>query len=233
MLRPAMTALAVLIVLTTAGCSGSSAEDGVSKGKDPAEVMALAKKTLDETSGVKIELSTTDLPDGIQGLTHAEGVGVHPPAFEGTITAEVSGVSVDVDVIATDGKVWIKFLTPGFTKANPADYGAPNPTDLMETSGGLSDLLVNTDNLKKGDEVRGGANNEEILTEYTGTVPASFVKSVIPSSSGDDFEATYTISSDGELRQAKLTGAFYPDSDHMTYTLDFDDYGTEKDISAP
>ncbi len=233
MLRPAMTALAVLIALTTAGCSGSSAEDGVSKGKDPAEVMALAKKTLDETSGVKIELSTTDLPDGIQGLTHAEGVGVHPPAFEGTITAEVSGVSVDVDVIATDGKVWIKFLTPGFTKANPADYGAPNPADLMETSGGLSDLLVNTDNLKKGDEVRGGANNEEILTEYTGTVPASFVKSVIPSSSGDDFDATYTISSDGELRQAKLTGAFYPDSDHMTYTLDFDDYGTEKDISAP
>ena len=56
---------------------------------------------------------------------------------------------------------------------------------------------------------------------------------MIPSSSGDDFDATYTISSDGELRQAKLTGAFYPDSDHMTYTLDFDDYGTEKDISAP
>ncbi len=195
--------------------------------------MALAKKTLDETSGVKIELSTKDLPDGIQGLTHAEGVGVHPPAFEGTITAEVSGVSVDVDVIATDGKVWIKFLTPGFTKADPADYGAPNPADLMETEGGLSDLLVNTDDLKKGDEVRGGANNEEILTEYTGTVPASFVKTVIPSSSGDDFDATYTISSDGELRQAKLTGAFYPDSDHMTYTLDFDDYGTEKDISAP
>jgi len=233
MLRPAMTAVAVLLALTTAGCSGSSAEDSVSKGKDPAEVMALAKKTLDETSGVKIELSTKDLPDGIQGLTHAEGVGVHPPGFEGTITAEVSGVSVDVDVIATDGKVWIKFLTPGFTRADPADYGAPNPADLMETSGGLSDLLVNTDNLKKGDEVRGGANNEEILTEYTGTVPASFVKSVIPSSSGDDFDATYTISSDGELRQAKLTGAFYPDSDHMTYTLDFDDYGTEKDISAP
>jgi lipoprotein LprG len=26
---------------------------------------------------------------------------------------------------------------------------------------------------------------------------------------------------------------FYPDSDEMTYTVGIDDYGTEKDISAP
>jgi len=196
-------------------------------------VMALAKKTLDETSGVKIELDTSDLPDGVQGISHAEGTGIHPPAFEGQITAEVSGLSVDVDVIATDGKVWIKYLTPIFTEADPADYGAPDPAQLMATEGGLSDLLVNTDDLEAGDEVRGGENNEEILTEYTGTVPASFVETVIPSASGDDFDATYTINADGEVRQATLTGEFYPDAGANTYTIDFSDYGTEKDISAP
>ena len=221
------------LALVASGCTGQKDDEGVSKGKNPDEVMALAKKTLDETSGVKIVLDTKDLPDGVQGLSHAEGIGIHPPAFEGKITVEVSGLSVDVDVIATDGKVWIKYLTPTFQQADPADYGAPDPADLMATEGGLSDLLVNTDNLEAGDTVRGGDNNEEVLTEYTGTVPASYVETVIPSASGDDFDATYTISADGELREAKLTGDFYPDAGENTYTLDFTDYGTEKDITAP
>ena len=234
--RRATASLAVAalsLALVASGCTGQKDDEGVSKDKNPDEVMALAKKTLDETSGVKIVLDTKDLPDGVQGLSHAEGTGIHPPAFEGTITVEVSGLSVDVDVIATDGKVWIKYLTPTFQKADPADYGAPDPADLMATEGGLSDLLVNTDNLEAGDTVRGGDNNEEVLTEYTGTVPASYVETVIPSASGDDFDATYTISADGELREAKLTGDFYPDAGENTYTLDFTDYGTEKDISAP
>ena len=122
---------------------------------------------------------------------------------------------------------------PTFQEADPADYGAPDPAELMATSGGLSDLLVNTDDLEKGEEVRGGENNEEILTEYTGTVPASFVETVIPSATGDAFDATYTISNDGELREATLTGEFYPDADELTYSITFDDYGTEKDIQAP
>ncbi|MET1060307.1 MAG: LppX_LprAFG lipoprotein [Nocardioides sp.] len=224
---------ALTLALVGSGCTGQKDEKGISEDKSPDEVMALAKKTLDDTSGVKIDLDTTDLPDGIQGISHAEGTGIHPPAFEGQLTAEVSGLSVDVDVIATDGKVWIKYLTPTFTEADPADYGAPDPAELMSTDGGLSDLLVNTDNLEAGDTVRGGENNEEVLTEYTGTVPATFVETVIPSASGDDFDATYTITADGELREAKLTGEFYPDGGPNTYTIKFSDYGTEKDISAP
>ena len=38
---------------------------------------------------------------------------------------------------------------------------------------------------------------------------------------------------DGELREATFTGAFYPDSEDMTYTVTFEDYGTEKEITAP
>jgi lipoprotein LprG len=41
------------------------------------------------------------------------------------------------------------------------------------------------------------------------------------------------VSDDGELREAELTGVFYKNSDPMTYTVTFDDYGTEKDITAP
>jgi len=37
----------------------------------------------------------------------------------------------------------------------------------------------------------------------------------------------------GELREAVLTGVFYPNTDSMTYTIGFEDYGTEKKIAAP
>ena len=110
------------------------------------------------------------------------------------------------------------------------DYGAPNPAALFATEGGTSDLLVKTEGLEKGEDVRGGDNNEETFTEYTGTVPADLVENVIPSATGDDFEVSYLVSSDGELREAKITGEFYPDSDEMTYTIELDNYGTEKDI---
>ena len=38
---------------------------------------------------------------------------------------------------------------------------------------------------------------------------------------------------DGELRQAVLTGVFYPESTEMTYTVDLAAYGTTQDIVAP
>ena len=44
---------------------------------------------------------------------------------------------------------------------------------------------------------------------------------------GQTFDA---IVADGE---ATFTGAFYPDSEDMTYTVTFEDYGTEKEITAP
>ncbi len=102
----------------------------------------------------------------------------------------------------------------------------------MSPETGFSSLLTATDGVEEGESVRGGANNEEVLTEFSGTVPGDVVSNVIPSASGD-FDAVYTISAEGELRTAELTGVFYPDTEPMTYTLGFDDYGTEQDITAP
>ena len=56
---------------------------------------------------------------------------------------------------------------------------------------------------------------------------------MIPSAAGDSFEATYEITDDDELREATFVGVFYPDSDEMTYTVTFDDYGTEQEIIKP
>lgn len=224
----ALAAAAAALLL--AGCSG---DDPASSGSSPEEVLELAKETLDETSGVSISLATDDLPLGVTGITAAEGVGTHAPAFEGSITVPLSGTEFNVPVVAVDGKVYAQIpLTPGWSDVDPGEYGAPDPAQLMSPDAGFSSLLPATDDLEEGESVRGGENNEEVLTEYTGTVPGDVVSNVIPSASGD-FDATYTINEDGELREAVLTGVFYPGTEPTTYTLGFEDYGTERDITAP
>lgn len=226
---PALALAAASLVLS--GCSDSG--ESVADGKSPEEVLELAKTTLDETSGVSVSLRTDDLPEGVTGIKAAQGVGTHPPAFDGSITVVLSGTDFEVPIVAVDGKVYAQIpLTPGWSDVDPEEYGAPDPARLMNPDEGFSSLLPATVNPVEGDSVRGGSDNTEVLTEFTGTVPGDVVSNVIPSASGD-FEVTYTISADGELREAVLTGMFYPDTDDMTYTIGFDDYGTEKEITAP
>jgi lipoprotein LprG len=102
----------------------------------------------------------------------------------------------------------------------------------MSPSEGVSSMLTATSGLERGESVRGGEDNREVLTEYTGSVSGDVVDNVIPSASGG-FDAAYTVTDDDELRTARLTGVFYPDTDPMTYVIDFDDYGVEQDITAP
>jgi len=226
----ALTA-AVLTTLALTSCSDASSSTGDEKSPD--EVLASAKKALDETSGVNLTLTTDDLPSDVTGVEKAAGVGTHDPAFDGSITVVLSGQAFEVPVVSVDNKVYVQLpLTPGWQDIDPGDYGAPDPAQLMSPDQGFSSLLPATTGVKEGDSVRGGSDNSEVLTEYTGTVSGDVVKNVIPTASGD-FDATYTVSDDGELREADLTGVFYQDSDSMTYTVTFDDYGTEKDISAP
>ncbi len=227
-----LAALALATGLALSGCSKSTSS--VSEGRTPEEVMTLSKKTLDETSGVQLDLSTDDLPDGVTGVSKASGIVTHAPAFEGTITVKTGLGTFEIPVIGVDGKTYADTpLSNGYTVVDPGEYGAPVPGLLIDPDTGVSNLLTATENVEKGDEVRGGKDNKEILTEYTGTVPAANVEALIPSATGDDFEATYTIASNGELREVVLTGQFYEGAEDNTYVVDFTDYGTDKDIAAP
>jgi len=226
---PVVRLLAVLVALVTlvSGCSGSDEPKA-----DPTDTLAAAKKTLDETPGLRIGLSTGKLPAGVNGLLTADGIATHAPAFLGDIKVSASGITADAAVVAVDGVVHAKLpFTSTFQVIDPADYGAPDPADLMDPDAGLSSLLTAAENVKEGKQVREG---KVVLTSYSATVPGTAVAAVIPSASAEaDFDATFTVTDDDELAKAVLTGPFYPDADDVTYTITFSDYGTKQNITAP
>jgi len=227
--RTPWAALALLGLLAAAGCAQDPADQ-----TSPAERLAAAKTALDETTGVRIDLATENLPDGVEGLLGAEGVGTHDPAFEGSIRVVTSGITADVEVVAVGDVVHAKLpFTTGFVQVDPADYNAPDPATLMATEGGLSSLLTAATDLRAGEQVRDG---KAVLSTFTGTLPGQAVASVIPSASSEaEYDARFRIDDADRLVRVTMTGPFYPDpaAARVTYTVDFTQYGTERQIQAP
>jgi len=223
----------LLALPTLAACSGDDGKEAAAESRTPEEVLAEASTKLAETSGVELTLSTAALPEGVSGIAKAVGTVTSAPAFEGSITVVFAGQTVDVPVVAVDDTVYAQLpFTDGWNKINPREYGAPDPSDLVGADG-FAGLLTVTESPEAGESVRGGANNSEVLTTYSGTVPGDAMDTVIPSSAGDSFDVEWQVTDDGELRKATFDGVFYPHTDPMTYTVEFSDYGTEKEIAAP
>jgi len=222
----------LLVVLLGLGIAGAGCSQEKKSGTNPRTVLAAAKRHLDTTSGVRLGLKADSLPTGVNGLLAADGVGTHAPAFTGSIKVAVGGVNADAAVVATGGKVYAKLpFTSKFTPINPADYGAPDPADLLGRQGGLSSMLTSARNVKEGAQVRDG---KRVLTRYTATVPGRTVAAIIPSArSSAQFDAVFTIDDQQRLAKAVLRGPFYPKADDVRYTVTFDDYGTRRVIRAP
>lgn len=225
--------LAILIAAALAFGLSACQSPKVSDGKTPEQVLAGAKQQLDETSGVVLSLSTEELPQGVPGLESAAGTATRDPAFDGTLGVSLGNTIVQVPVIAVDGKVWAQLpFTDGWQEVDPARYQAPDPAQLIGDNG-ISALLPATTGVEEGETVRGGKDNTEVLTTFTGTVPGDLVTDVLPTATGDTFEAEYQINAEGQLRTAELTGVFYEGQPALTYTVDFSEYGTTRDIVAP
>ena len=227
--RHLLTWLALATVLGLSACTASGSGGS---GQSPAQVLGEAKRNLDDTSGVHVVLATEQLPKGVDGVVSADGIGTHAPAFHGDLKVASGGITADAAVVAVDEVVYAKLpFTTKFAEIDPGDYGAPDPATLMSTDAGLSSLLTEADDVEEGEPTR---NGEAVVTEYTGSVPGDVVAAIIPSASAEDtFAATFMITEDNLLNQAELSGPFYPDAADVTYTIEFDEYDTDKEITAP
>ena len=216
------------VALAVSGCGNGSAEDD----QTPAEVLAGAKTRLDETPGVTLALTTSTLPDGVDGVLEAKGVGTHAPAFEGSLKVLASGVTVDVPVVAVGGVVHAELpFTSKYVEVDPAEYGAPDPAGLLDPDDGVSAWLTAATEVSEGDRTRSG---EAVLSSYSGTVPGEAVAATIPSADeAAEFPATFSVDEEGRLVRAEVTGPFYGDAGEVAYTVAISDYGTEKEITAP
>ena len=225
---------ALFVVPSLAACSGGGDEPGAAEAQSPEEVLAQASDTLVQTEGVQLVLTAGALPEGVSGIAKASGLITSAPAFDGSLTVVFAGQTVDVPVISVDDKVFaqLPFTGGAWDTVNPKEYGAPDPTDLIGPDG-FPGLLKLTDAPEAGESVRGGADNSDVFTTYSGTVPGDAMDAIIPSSAGDSFDVEWQVNDDGELTKATMEGVFYPQTDPMTYTVEFSDYGTTKDITAP
>lgn len=198
---------ASIIALGLVGCSDNG-EATTPKKSDLMPRLEKAKSALDGAETVKVSLSTAKLPDGVTGLLSATGTGNHSPAFTGKAQVVAGGASLGADIISVDKVVYFKTgFSPKFSELDPSTIGAPDPARLIATSGGISDLLVNTTKLAAGKKSRDG---KEVLTTINGALPGTVVRSLIPTADATkNFDVTYRLTAGDELRDARIEGPFY------------------------
>ncbi|MDT9594584.1 LppX_LprAFG lipoprotein [Nocardioides zeae] len=202
----------------------------------PEEVLKAAKDELDETDGVRIAITASDIPDDVStALVGADGTAVRPDGFSGVLNVRFAGGVVDADIVALDGVVNADLPFVGWSVVDPQDYNAPDPGLLLDPDQGISTLLTATDDpAADGEDAEACASGDDRTGfPYTGTLDGAVVRNFIPGADDGTFDARYLIDDEGRLCNARLTGAFYPGTDPMTYTVVFSDYGTTIDITAP
>lgn len=212
-----------------AGCGGS---DSGAKQKTPAQVMQEAKKHFDEARSVHIELATAATPSSGNGVLGASGTVTHAPAFEGDVKVVLSGLTATVPITAVDDKVYAKLpMQTKFSVIDPADYGAPDPSDFADPDRGLSALIGRLQNLEKGKRTRSG---EQILTTYTGTLQGRAVKGIIPSADASGtYRTSIGVDGKGYARTVKVTGTFFSGNDDVTYDVTFSRYDADVNVAPP
>ena len=218
--RPTAVACALAVAALVAASTLSSCKGGSSDNDEPpADRLSTAKASLDDADYIAFTLSTDSLPDGLNaGLMKAAGTGTHDPSFTGSVDVKAK-LSINAPVISVDGTVYAQLPIIGWREIDPADYGAPDPAALMDTSTGLSSLFPKTVDPTLGDQVREG---DQVLDTIHGTLPGDAVGAVFPSAGDGEFDVTYSVTSDDAIEGIDVTGPFYGDAGDVAYTLTFD-----------
>jgi len=226
--RRAVTLLAVVLFAGPGlvACSGGSDESAP-------DLLARAKKVLDEASSVHFVLDSENAPDGGTGLLGGEGDLLRPDSFEGALRVVSAGTAVEVEVISVDDTVYAQLpFTTDYRTIDPAEFGLGDPADLLDPEAGISQFLEAAESPDLGEERRVAG---EVVREVTAEVPGNLVDQVLTSEDPSrPVHARFSIATEsGELRRAELTGPFFAGGDDATYTIELTDFGDDVEITAP
>lgn len=231
-----LIALALVAATLTACSDGEDEADATSAPPPPsaADRLSQAHDVLVEAGSLHLEMTGSDLPeDQSTYIISATGDGtMDPPAFDGTITAQMAGIQADVPTVAVDGELYVKLpYVPSHVRTAPEDLGVPDPATLFDPEEGLVGLLEQTEDPEFGERRREGA---EVVQEVVGTLPGQVVRDLL--SVGDaeaDFDVSYgLVEEDWEVRTVVITGPFYPPA-ASTYALTLSSYGAPVTVTAP
>lgn len=220
----------VAALATVGGCTGG--DDSQQRELTPVQRLAAAKTTLDQASTVHLTLTSQGVPSGASGVTAADGVGAHPPAFKGTFKVTLRGIPADAELTSVGGEVWAKLpFVPGTTKIDPKTFGIPDPAALFSPDKGLTNLLPQTQSPTAGAQTRKGS---EVLTPISGTLPGRAVHDLFMTGDPNGtFQATYSLTAANQLRDVTLTGPFFGSGSTSTYSLSLDQYNKPATITKP
>jgi len=224
----ALLVLALLAVPALTACGGG-ADDGASA----AELLADAKRTLDETDSLHFVLGSEGAPEVGTELVGGEGDIARPASFEGTLQVRAMGSTLDLAVVSVDGTVYAQLpFTSGYSVVDPAQFGFGDPGALIDPDTGISQLLAEVEKAELGEERR---VDGDVVREVTADLPGELVEQILTSEDPSRaVRARFSIAVDsGELLRAELTGPFFSAEDDATYTLELSDFGADVDITAP
>lgn len=224
-------------MLLLAACSDGEDDDAGETSAAPptaADRLAQAYDVLAEAGSLHLELTGTDLPeDQSTYIISASGDGtMDPPAFDGTITAQMAGIQADVPTVAVDGDLYVKLpYVPSHVRTDPADLGVPDPATLFDRESGLISLLEDTEDPEFGERRREGA---EAVQEVEGTLPGEVVSNLLHAGDAEaEFDVVYgLVEEDWQVRTVVITGPFYPPAT-STYSVTLTSYGAPVTVTAP
>ena len=144
----------------------------------------------------------------------------------------LSGITVDVPVVAVDGKVYAQLpLTPGWSGRSTRPTTAPptRPSLMSPDDGLLLAARPRPTDVEEGEACAAAPTTARSSPATPAPSPATAVDERHPERRRGDFDATYTVTDDGELREADADRASSTRTPTpITYTVDFDDYGTDE-----
>jgi hypothetical protein len=228
-MRRVIIVLAVgLAAALAGGCGGHSSLPKV----DAPTLLRQAKAKIDATSSVHFLLTSQGVSSGGTDLTGGQGDLGRPDLLQGSFQVNVNGFNASVKVVSLGGvfEALLPFQSH-YARTNPANFGLTDPSQLLDPTRGLSNLLtIGTGAAVTGQERIAG----ELLYEVTSTVPGSAIPVLPDANPSRPVTLVAAINPQNhQIRQITLTGPFTTSSSNSTFVVTLTKYGEALSITLP